>query len=272
MIVVFGTPDVFLFVFCLRSFFQPQKALTLELFPWAVSKQEAKQEAKRVDHFYPGASGSWPNPSQRSLTRGWEAVGLAGCPTQSIPAMQNGRKFVVQYDGHPSEPRRKHFGIQEGCPLSPFVTVLLCEASAMEVATRPPGHPVSSLSMNSFVLTIPLLDTIVGEQRRIRDALKQWERSIAFASIGRICQCVNARRSCGGPVLGDYCKYAPHASYSEQDFANFFERLHSALHGAYRDGRRAILGGDLNLQIDVGKRGEQFASSCSGFGLLMTNK
>ena len=54
-----------------------------------------------------------------------------------------------------------------------------------------PGHPVSSLSMNSFVLTIPLLDTIVGEQRRIRDALKQCERSIAFASITNLsmCQC-----------------------------------------------------------------------------------
>ena len=65
--------------------------------------------------------------------------------------------------------------------------------------------------------------------------------------------------------------YAPHAGYSEQDFANFFEQLHSALHGAYRDGRRVILGGDLNLQIDVGKRGEQFASLCSGFGLLVTN-
>ena len=30
-----------------------------------------------------------------------------------------------------------------------------------------------------------------------------------------------------------------------------------------------ILGGDLNLQIDVGNRGEQFASLC--FGLLITN-
>ena len=32
-----------------------------------------------------------------------------------------------------------------------------------------------------------------------------------------------------------------------------------------------ILGGDLNLQIDVGKRGEQFASLGSGFGPLVTN-
>ena len=31
-----------------------------------------------------------------------------------------------------------------------------------------------------------------------------------------------------------------------------------------------ILGGDLNLQIDVGKHGEQFASLGSGFGLLVT--
>ena len=65
--------------------------------------------------------------------------------------------------------------------------------------------------------------------------------------------------------------YAPHAGYSEQDFTNFFEQLHSALHGAYKDGCGVILGGDLNLQIDVGKRGEQFASLCSGFGLIITN-
>ena len=65
--------------------------------------------------------------------------------------------------------------------------------------------------------------------------------------------------------------YAPHAGYSEQDFANFLEQLHSAIHGAYKDGRQVILGGDLNLQIDVGKRGTQFASLCSGFGLIVTN-
>ena len=46
--------------------------------------------------------------------------------------------------------------------------------------------------------------------------------------------------------------YAPHAGCSEPDFTNFSEQLHSALHGAYRDGRRVILGGDFNLQIDVG--------------------
>ena len=32
-----------------------------------------------------------------------------------------------------------------------------------------------------------------------------------------------------------------------------------------------ILGRDLNLQIDVGKRGEQFASLCSELGLIITN-
>ena len=65
--------------------------------------------------------------------------------------------------------------------------------------------------------------------------------------------------------------YAPHAGYSEQDFTNVFEQLHSALHGACKDGRCVILGGDLNMQIDVGKRGDRFASLCSGFGLIITN-
>ena len=48
--------------------------------------------------------------------------------------------------GHTSEPRPQHFGISQGCPLSPFLfsivmTVLLFDASAkfaMEVETRQP--------------------------------------------------------------------------------------------------------------------------------------
>ena len=48
-------------------------------------------------------------------------------------------------------------------------------------------------------------------------------------------------------------------------------RLHGALHGAYNDGRRAVLGSDLNLQIDVGKRGAQFTCLCPEFGLITLN-
>ena len=35
--------------------------------------------------------------------------------------------------------------------------------------------------------------------------------------------------------------HIPHAGYSEQDFTNFFEHLHSALHDAYMDGHCMIL-------------------------------
>ena len=58
---------------------------------------------------------------------------------------------------------------------------------------------------------------------------------------------------------------------SKQDLNNFLEQFHSALHGAYENGRSVIFGGDLNLQIDSGKRGEQFANLCSGFRLIITN-
>ena len=61
--------------------------------------------------------------------------------------------------------------------------------------------------------------------------------------------------------------FAPHAGYSEQDFASIFEKLYSPLHGAYKAGRHVIFGGDSNFQTDVGKHGAQFASLCSGFGL-----
>ena len=66
--------------------------------------------------------------------------------------------------------------------------------------------------------------------------------------------------------------YAPHAGYSEQDFVIFFSNSY-IVHCMVRTEMVVcvILGGDLNLQIDVGKRGEQFASLCSGFGLLITN-
>ena len=63
-----------------------------------------------------------------------------------IRAIYSGRKFVVRDAGHTSEPRPQHFGISQGCPLSPFLfsivmTVLLFDASAkleMEVETRQP--------------------------------------------------------------------------------------------------------------------------------------
>ena len=63
-----------------------------------------------------------------------------------IRAIYSGRRFVVRDAGHTSEPRPQHFGISQGCPLSPFLfsivmTVLLFDASAkfaMEVETRQP--------------------------------------------------------------------------------------------------------------------------------------
>ena len=61
-----------------------------------------------------------------------------------IRAIYSGCRFVVRDAGHTSEPRPQDFGISQGCPLSPFlflivITVLLFDASAkfaMEVETR----------------------------------------------------------------------------------------------------------------------------------------
>ena len=65
-----------------------------------------------------------------------------------------------------------------------------------------------------------------------------------------VCRCPNWQEK-----NSNHCSICPH----KQAPCQFFEQSHSALY-AYKDGRRVILGGDLNLQIDVGKRGEQFAS------------
>ena len=58
--------------------------------------------------------------------------------------------------------------------------------------------------------------------------------------------------------------YTSHLSRSEQDSVNYFEQLYSAPHGAYKSGRPIINEGNLNLQIDVGKRGAHFAGLCFG--------
>lgn len=65
--------------------------------------------------------------------------------------------------------------------------------------------------------------------------------------------------------------YAPHAGYSHEEFHAFFDQLHRLVAGAYRAGRRVILGGDFNLQLDVGQRGAMFAEFCAGFGFVIAN-
>ena len=75
----------------------------------------------------------------------------------------------------------------------------------------------------------------------------------------------------GGKKLRSIAAYAPHAGYSADDFNAFFEQVHVAILGACKDGRQTILGGDFNLQLQVGNRGDQIDALANAFGLTIAN-
>ena len=75
----------------------------------------------------------------------------------------------------------------------------------------------------------------------------------------------------GGKKLRSIAAYAPHAGYSADDFNAFLEQVHVAILGACKDGRQTILGGDFNLQLQVGNRGGQIDALANAFGLTIAN-
>ena len=75
----------------------------------------------------------------------------------------------------------------------------------------------------------------------------------------------------GGKKLRSIAAYAPHAGYSADDFDAFFEQVHVAILGACKDGRQTIVGGDFNLQLQVGNRGEQIDALAKAFGFTIAN-
>ena len=60
------------------------------------------------------------------------------------------------------------------------------------------------------------------------------------------------------------------AGYSDDALNAFFEQVHVAVMGACREGRKTILGGDFNLQLQVGNRGAQITALANAFGLIIT--
>ena len=65
--------------------------------------------------------------------------------------------------------------------------------------------------------------------------------------------------------------YAPHAGYSDDALNACFEQVHVAAMGACREGRKTILGGDFNLQLQVGNHGAQITALANAFGFTITN-
>ena len=75
----------------------------------------------------------------------------------------------------------------------------------------------------------------------------------------------------GGWKLRSIAAYAPHAGYSDDALNAFFEQVHVAVMGACREGSKTVLGGDFNLQLQVGNRGAQIIALANAFGLTVTN-
>ena len=75
----------------------------------------------------------------------------------------------------------------------------------------------------------------------------------------------------GGKKLRSIALYANHPGYSADDFNAFFEQVHVAILGACKNGRQTILGGDFNLQLWVGNRGDQIEALANTFGLTIAN-
>ena len=66
--------------------------------------------------------------------------------------------------------------------------------------------------------------------------------------------------------------YAPHRGYDWKHFEETFEQLRCVLDQAQKLKRKLIIGGDFNLQLGVGVRGEEFQNVVDGFGLATTNE
>ena len=65
--------------------------------------------------------------------------------------------------------------------------------------------------------------------------------------------------------------YAPHRGYDWEHFERTFEQLRCVLDQAQTLKRTLIIGGDFDLQVDVGVRREEFQNIVDAFGLATTN-
>ena len=75
----------------------------------------------------------------------------------------------------------------------------------------------------------------------------------------------------GGRKLRAIAVSAPHEVYNDDDFNAFFEQLHVVILGACKEGRQTILGGDFNLQLQVGNRGDQIDALANAFWFTIAN-
>ena len=66
--------------------------------------------------------------------------------------------------------------------------------------------------------------------------------------------------------------YAPHCGYDWEHFERTCEQLLCVLDQAQKLKRKLIVGGDFNLQLGVGVRGDEFQNIVDGVGLLTTNE
>lgn len=75
----------------------------------------------------------------------------------------------------------------------------------------------------------------------------------------------------GGRLLRVIAVYAPHAGYPWAEFIDCIDKLASLVMNAQDKGMQIIVGGDFNLNLNIGDRGDVFQDFISQFNLVVAN-
>lgn len=78
-----------------------------------------------------------------------------------IAAIYSDRCFHVKDCGHISEKRAQHSGISQGCPLSPFLFVMLMTVVMVDVAAKLPDEDQAALAQGSLAELLYADDTLL---------------------------------------------------------------------------------------------------------------
>ena len=65
--------------------------------------------------------------------------------------------------------------------------------------------------------------------------------------------------------------YMPHMGYPAEELETVYDQLHQIVEAASRLGLKVVIGGDVNTQLDVGRRGDLLSELCHSFELNVAN-
>ena len=89
--------------------------------------------------------------SPAALSSALRRLGIPDAFIKMIEAIYSQRKFIVQDAGHRSEWHPQHFGISQGCPLSPFLFVMMMTVLLHDAKEKVVNETGARFSRTSFV-------------------------------------------------------------------------------------------------------------------------